>query len=396
VHFGKEGERTADPYFFGEGPERIGCEFCGACITGCRKDAKNSLDKNYLYFAQKFGASIIPEQKVIAVTPQSDDGSKGYIVTSVRTTGILPQKTTYRAKGVVLAGGVLGTLSLLMTMKEQGHLPRLSDRLGKVVRTNSEAIVAVKSNARDVDYSKGVAITSSVYPDEHTHMEPVRYARGNDLMGLLMVLLTDGDGKTPRILKYLGNILRHPIGFLRLLNPIGFALHSIMVLVMQTHDNYLNVFRKRRLLWPFIKTLNSEQASDKKNPVHIPIANEFCRRLAKRINGTPGNIITEVCLNAPVTAHIMGGCSPGENSKDGVIDEQNRVNGYRNMLVVDGAMIPANIGANPALTITAMSERAMSFIPVKEGQPMRYLKAEREWGVTERLFQEPFQNQSTE
>jgi cholesterol oxidase len=156
---------------------------------------------------------------------------------------------------------------------------------------------------------------------------------------------------------------------------------------MQTHDNYLHIFRKRRLIWPFIKTLTSEQASEKKNPVYIPIANEFGRRLAKRMNGTPGNIITEVYLNAPVTAHIMGGCSMGETPEEGVIDDHNNVKGYQNMLVVDGSMIPANIGVNPVLTIMALSERAMSFVPVKEGKHMQFLKAEHAWGVTDWLLQ---------
>ena len=385
VYFGEQGKKATDPYFFGQGPDRIGCEFCGACMTGCRKDAKNTLDKNYLYFAEKFGTRIIPESKVVDIHPLSADGTDGYEVTSVRTTGLSGRKTVFRTKGVVLSAGVLGTLSLLIKMRETDRLPRLSDDLGQRVRTNSEAILSVRAFSGEVDFSTGVAITSSVHPDENTHMEPVRYAKGNDFMGLLPVLLTDGGGKLPRIFRYIANVVRHPVHFLRILNPIGFARQSLIILVMQTHDNYLNVSRKHRLIWPFVKSLASEQASDKKNPVYIPIANEFARRLAGHMNGIPTSIVSEVYMDAPITAHIMGGCSAHEDPGKGVIDDRNHVRGYQNMIVADGSMIPANLGVNPALSITALAERAMSFIPVKPSGKMQYLQAEKNWGVTELL-----------
>ena len=267
-------------------------------------------------------------------------------------------------------------------MKNKNFLPYLSDNLGKVVRTNSEALIGVKSNKKDVDFSKGVAITSSVHPDDSTHIEVVRYARGNDAMGLFPVMLTDGGGKIPRLLRYIGNVLTQPVKFLSILNPIGFAYKTLILLVMQTHDNYINVMAKRRWIWPFMKTLSSEQASDKKNPVYIPIANDFSRRLAKRMDGTPCSIFSEVYMNTPLTAHIMGGCSLEKN----VIDEQNRVTGYKNMFIIDGSMIPANLGVNPALSITALSERAMSFIPVKKLKRITFLKVEKLWGVTELLL----------
>ena len=385
VYFGEQGKKATDPYFFGQGPDRIGCEFCGACMTGCRKDAKNTLDKNYLYFAEKFGTRIIPESKVVDIHPLSTDGTDGYEVTSVRTTGLSGRKTVFRTKGVVLSAGVLGTLSLLIKMRETDRLPRLSDDLGQRVRTNSEAILSVRALSGEVDFSTGVAITSSVHPDENTHMEPVRYANGNDFMGLLPVLLTDGGGKLPRIFRYIANVVRHPVHFLRILNPIGFARQSLIILVMQTHDNYLNVSRKHRLIWPFVKSLASEQASDKKNPVYIPIANEFARRLAGHMNGIPTSILSEVYMDAPITAHIMGGCSAHEVPGKGAIDDKNNVRGYRNMIVADGSMIPANLGVNPALSITALAERAMSFIPVKPSGKMQYLQAEKNWGVTDLL-----------
>lgn len=382
VYFGKEGKPVQDPYFSGEGPDRIGCDFCGACMTGCPGDAKNTLDKNYLYFARKMGAVVIPETRVTKVRPLNTDGSKGYEVTCVPATRLVkaPEKV-FTSKGIVFSAGVLGTLSLLLKMKQKGFLPNLSDHLGSVVRTNSETLIGVRSRKKEADFSKGVAITSSVHPDDHTHIEVVRYARGNDAMGLVVSLLTDGGGPIPRILKHLVNILTHPADFLRILNPIGFACKSIILLVMQTHDNYLNIKQKRQWFWPFKKTLASQQASVKKNPVYIPIANDFGRRLAKRMAGIPCGSFSEMMMNAPITAHIMGGCS----IEAGVIDEQNKVLGYENMIIADGSMIPANLGVNPALSITALSERAISFVPAKKLKQIAYLKAEKKWQVTHLL-----------
>ena len=382
VYFGEEGKNAPDPYFMGEGPDRIGCELCGACMTGCKKDAKNTLDKNYLYFAEKFGAVIIPENKVVDIEPLSGDGSDGYLVKTDRTTGIIPRGMTYQAKGIIFSAGALGTMSLLLKLKQEKRLPLLSDNIGKVVRTNSEAIIGVKSKSRKVDYSKGVAITSSVHPDFNTHIEPVRYGRGNDAMGLMTCLLTDGGGTIPRYLRYLLNIIRHPLDFLRLLNPIGWAYRTIILLVMQTYDNYIDVYRKRRLFWPFSKSLTSKQASEKKNPVYIPLANEFARKLARQMNGIAGSTISEVYLNVPLTAHILGGCSVGRTPAEGVIDEQNRIKGYQNLIINDGSQMPENLGVNPALSITAFAERAMSFIPVKKGETFKSLKVEKGWGVT--------------
>lgn len=384
VYFGEEGKEADDPYFYGEGPKRIGCELCGGCMTGCKKDAKNTLDKNYLFFAEKFGTKIFPGNKVIAIEPLSEDGKDGYILKTKKTMGLFGKTrgTTFKAKNIVMSAGSLGTLSLLMNMKESGKLPHISDSIGQKVRTNSEAIIGVKSREKDADFSKGVAITSSIHIDDNTHIEPVRYREGNDFMSLLTVPLTDGGDKVPRQLKFIGNVLRHPIDFLKILNPFGWAKKSIILLVMQTHDNYINVFRKRRLIWPFVKSLSSKNAKDKKNPVYIPIANEFARKLAKKSNGIPASIISEVVINAPLTAHIMGGCAYSEN---GVIDKQNRLKGYENIIIADGSQIPENLGVNPSLSITAFSERAMSFIPPKNGKPIQYLKAEKEWGVTELL-----------
>jgi len=386
VYFGEEGKEAQDPYFFGEGPKRIGCELCGGCMTGCKKDAKNTLDKNYLYFAKKFGTKILPEHKVVDIIPISENETEGYKIKTKKTTGLFGnlRGKSFFAKNIVVAAGTLGTLELLLKMKQKGRLSKISDTIGEKVRTNSEAIIGVKSKDKNADFSKGVAITSSIYIDENTHIEPVRYKEGNDFMSLLTVPLTDGGGKIPRQLRFIGNIFKHPINFLTILYPFGWAKKSIILLVMQTHDNYINILRKRRLIFPFIKTLTSKQAKDKKNPSYIPVANEFAKKLAKKVKGIPASIITEVLMNAPLTAHIMGGCAYSNN----VIDKQNRLIGYKNIIIADGSQIPENLGVNPSLSITAFTERAMSFIPPKKEKSIKHLKAEEVWNVKQLIYRE--------
>ncbi|MBF2054766.1 MAG: GMC family oxidoreductase [Candidatus Sericytochromatia bacterium] len=377
VFFGPAGKTVADPYFAGEGPERTGCTHCGACMVGCRVGAKNTLVKNYLYLAEKLGATIIPESEVLDVEPLSADGEAGYRLRTRRTTGLggWPRKS-YTSQGVVFSAGVLGTLKLLLKLKSNGRLPRLSERLGKTVRTNSEAILGARSRDSNSDYSQGIAITSSIYPDAHSHIEPVRYPAGSDVMGLLATLLTDGGGNWPRQLRFAGNVLRQPLDFLRMLWPLGFAKHSVVVLFMQTLDNSLQVVQKRSWLRLGKKVLSSSPEGGSKAPSYIPLANDFTRRLAARMNAIPGSAINEVLLDVPTTAHILGGCGMGSSPEEGVIDLQNRVFGYQNMLVCDGSMIPANLGVNPSLSITALSEHAMAQVPLKAGAPMRWLKVD--------------------
>jgi cholesterol oxidase len=381
VYFGKEGEPAADPYFEGEGPDRIGCELCGECMTGCRKDAKNSLDKNYLYFAEKFGARIFAENRVVDVEPLGPEGSDGYRVRTRKTTGLLRGRRglTFRTKGLVLAAGALGTNSLLLDMKRRGRLPNLSAHLGRYARTNSETMLGVRSLADGADFSRGVAITSSVHPDEDTHLEPVRFGKGHDAMSLLVAALTDGGKKTPRVLRWIANELRHPVRGLRLRKPPGWAKETIILLVMQTVDNYFHLKRRRPWFFPFAKVLASDPGTDCRNPTWIPAGNDFGRRMARRIGGVAANVVTEVTVGAPITAHILGGCSFGPTPEEGVIDERNRVKGYGNMIVCDGSQIPENLGVNPALSITAFAERAMSFVPPKKA--VRCLAAERTWGL---------------
>lgn len=380
VFFGTGGQKVEDPYFYGEGPERTACTECGGCMVGCRYGAKNTLVKNYLYLAEKLGATILPETEATEVSPLSADGSAGYTIrtrTSTRADG-LPVHTL-RSRGVVFSAGVLGTMKLLLSMKETGRLGKLSSRLGRTVRTNSEAILGATSRDRSIDYSHGIAITSSIYPDADSHIEPVRYSAGSDVMGLLATLITDGGGNIPRPLRFLGNILKHPRDFMQVVHPFGFAKNSIIVLFMQTLDNSLQL---RLKTGPFGRHLTSDsEDGSKKAPSYIPLANAFTRKLAEKMDGIPGSTINEVLLDVPTTAHILGGCSIGATPAEGVIDLQNRAFGYQNLLICDGSMMPANLGVNPSLTITALTERAMSFVPIKAGAELRLLEADKRWGT---------------
>lgn len=389
IYFGEKETPAEDPFFFGEGPNRVGCSLCGECMTGCKNNAKNTLDKNYLYFAQKFGAQIIAENKVVNVRPLSADGSEGYELTTRKTTGLLGgmRGKQFKTKGVVFAAGVLGTMSLLFEMKRKNVLPNLSEHLGQMVRTNSESIVFVRSHDKDFDNSEGIAITSSVHPDADTHIEPVRYGKGYDMMGTLCGTMTEDHKGLPRQLRAFFSALLRPLTFIRATIPFGFAKQTIILLVMQTLDNYINLQWQRRVFWPFSRSLTSNYGTDKKNPTWIPLAYDFGRKLAKRIKGTAFNITTENILNAPMTAHIMGGATVGGTPEIGVLDEQSRVKGYQNMLVCDGAQIPENLGVNPALSITAFAERSMSFVQPKAGK-IQYLRAEEEWGLKHALLQE--------
>lgn len=366
VFFGPEGQTVPDPYFGGEGPARTGCTHCGGCMVGCRIGAKNTLVKNYLYLAERLGAQIFPETQVVDLVSHSADGSAGYTLTTRCSTHLLGwPKRSFTAQGVVFSAGVLGTLGLLLKLRDLGRLPHLSTQLGCTVRTNSEAILGVTARTATTDYSQGIAITSSVYPDAHSHIEPVRYPRGSDFMGLLATVLTDGGGKIPRPLRYLGNILRRPGDFFATLLPFGFAHKSTILLFMQTLDNSINVVRKRHLWSGWKPGLTSESTRNNKAPSYIPLANEFARRMAQAMNAVPGSAINEVLLDVPTTAHILGGASIALHPSEGVINLHHQVFGYANLYVCDGSMIPANLGVNPSLTITALSERAMAQVPSK-------------------------------
>ncbi len=364
VYFGEPGKRVADPYFGGRGPERSGCVECGGCMVGCRHDAKNTLDKNYLYLAEQLGTQVIPEAEVLDIRELPEGG---YAVDTRKITDVVfKRRRTFRARGIVLSGGVLGTVPLLLKCKERGSLSRLSDRLGAYVRTNSEALVGAKSRHADVDYSRGIAIASGFYPTPDTHVEMVRYGRGQDFMSVLTTVLV-GDGTSwPRPLRWLGQIVRHPLKFLRVFNPFGFARKTGILLVMQTLPSHMSLSLRRRWFWPFKRRVDSIWDSPEKVPKFIPLAGEVADRLAEKMDGDTIAGVGEVMFNVSSTAHILGGCPMGADASAGVIDKYGRAFGYDNFYIADGSVVPVNLSVNPSLTICALSEWIASHIPPKQ------------------------------
>ena len=376
VFQGPEGEPPGvtypDPYFGGEGPQRTTCIGCGGCMMGCRYGAKNTLDQNYLYLAEKRGAQVFAETKVVDVRPLdgSPDGSNGYQVFTVPSTLLPGGRRRFTCRGVVFAASALGTLDLLSRLKEKGSLPRISGQLGHRVRTNAESLIGVRVPGSGEDLSTGVAIGSGFYLDQYTHIEATRYPAGSDAMGLLATVLTDGEPGRKRILLWLqvlaGSLLRHPLRTLRSLHPFGWARESIILLCMQTLDGHIEMRLGRPWFWPFRRVLRSQ---GRRIPTFIPQANHFARKIAAAIGGTPMSMVTEILFDVPGTAHILGGCPMADSAERGVVDAQNRLFGYRNLYVCDGSVIAANLGVNPSLTICALTERAMSHIPPAASTP---------------------------
>jgi cholesterol oxidase len=365
VYFGEGGKTVSDPFFEGRGPERTGCTMCGGCMIGCRVGAKNSLDYNYLYLAERMGARVYPESRVVDVRALRADEGGGYELTIEKSTGLRHPRWKMRAKGVVASAGSFGTVDLLMRSKERGSLPRISDHLGEYLRTNSEALLAVRSRQTDVDYSKGIAITSGVYVDERTHVEVVRYPEGSDTMAMLATVLTDDGPVFPRWMRWAKNVALRPRDFVRTLNPRGAMKGCAILLVMQPVDNHMRYVMRRRWLTPWRKKLDSDRGTNKPTPTYIPIANEIAKRMAKEMDGIPESGLIEVFLNKATTAHILGGCPMGLTPDKGVVDTKSRLFGYEDFYVVDGSIVPANLGVNPSLTITALAEHAMSQVPEK-------------------------------
>ena len=357
-------EREPDPFFGGAGPERTACTECGSCMTGCRVGAKNTLVKNYLHLAENAGVTVLPLTTVRAVRPAAD----GYEVVTRRTGAKLRRKETSISAGqVVFAAGTYGTQKLLLSMKETGELPELSDQLGSVVRTNSEAVLAATARDRTVDYTQGIAITSSFHPDDHTHIEPVRYGKGSNAIGLLQTVLSDGGGPVPRVFKTIGVALRHPAAFIRSLSVRHWSEKTVIALVMQTDDNSLELGSKRTI---FGRQLTSRRGAGDPPPSWIPQGHKAIRLLADKIDGDPGGSIAEV-VNIPMTAHFLGGCVIGADADHGVVDPYHRIYGYPGLHVVDGSAVSANLGVNPSLTITAQAERAIAMWPNKGEQDKR-------------------------
>jgi cholesterol oxidase len=369
VYFGPAGRKEPgvavdDPYFGGTGPRRHGCLELGECMTGCRHNAKNTLVKNYLHLAEQAGAAVHPLTTAVRVRPL---GSGGYAVDTVRSGSWRSRRTmrTLTAEQVVVAAGTWGTQQLLHRMRVDGALPHLSARLGTLTRTNSEALCGASTGlrvGRRHDFTQGVAITSSIHPDADTHIEPVRYGKGSNLMGLLSTVLTDGGSRfAPRWLKWLGQLARHPGRLVSIYAGLGrMSERSIITLVMQTLDNSLTLYPKRGRFGRV--RIASKQGHGLPNPTWIPAANDAVRRLARNIGGYPFSSIGEIA-DVPMTAHFLGGCAIGDSAATGVVDPYHRVHGHPGLHVVDGSTVSANLGVNPALTITAQAERAMAMWP---------------------------------
>ncbi len=368
VYFGKPGEEVDDPYFGGAGPRRSGCIECGACMTGCRYNAKNTLVKNYLHLAESAGAAVHPMTTVTALRPETDGT---WSVETARTGPLRRRGRTLRTSRVVLAAGTWGTQQLLHRMRESGRLPELSPRLGELTRTNSESILGASRPTVDPerDFTRGVAITSSFHPDEYTHIEPVRYGRGSSAMGLLQTLATDGSSEVPRFRQFLRAAGRHPVRTLRLLSVRRWSERTLILLVMQTLDNSLTTYLRRG-------RLSSKRGHGEPNPTFIPVGHRVNELVAERIDGIAGGTWAEM-FDMPLTAHFIGGCVIGSTREEGVIDPYHRVHGYPGLSVVDGSAISANLGVNPSLTITAQAERACALWPNRGESDARPAPGER-------------------
>jgi len=359
VYFGDgNGVKSKDPFFGGVGPDRDGCLQCGACMTGCRHNAKNTLPKNYLGLAEKAGAKVFPEHTVVK-TEQLADGS--WRITARKSSAWFGGKRTFTASQVVVAAGTYNTQKLLHKMKLDGTLPKISDQLGKLSRTNSEAITGSIMPKGGTDFSKGSAITSSFFPDDHTHVEPVRYGKGSNFMGLLQTVMTDSTNIKDRRKQWLRQVITKPSLVIKIMDVRKWSERTVVALIMQNVDSAISVTGKRGI---FGYRLTSKNDSLHPNATYIPAANEVARRIAENNGGIAGGHIGDL-VNAPFTAHFVGGCVIGDSINSGVIDPYHRVYNYPTMHVVDGASVTANLGVNPSLTITAQAERAFSMWPNK-------------------------------
>lgn len=370
-------QEETDPYFQGLGPPRRKCTECGGCMVGCRENAKNTLDRNYLWFAEKMGLELVLETKAIRI--KYSDGL--YTVDTKKLTSFFRKKSSFLSKGIVFAGGTLGTLELLLKQKYRYKtLPLLSDLLGHQLRTNAETLSAV-SGARE-KLNNGIAITSVFHPDPLTHVEIVKYPDNSNAMKWFFGLSAEGSKTVPgRIWKLIKKSLSHPGNLLKTVFNFKWSTNMVIFLTMQTVDNAMRMKWKKTLLGGKMKIDNRGQ---KKVPAYIPVGQEVLERYAARVNGIAQNILLEVVFNRPTTAHILGGCPMSETAATGVVDKFLRVHGYPDMYITDGSVIQGNIGVNPSLTITAMSEYAMQKIPFKKGAAeneisVQLRQIEKEW-----------------
>lgn len=372
IFFGEEGKTVPDPFFNGEGPDRAGCIHCGGCMVGCRHNAKNTLDKNYLYLAEKWGAEVRAEANVVDVRPlygPQPDGARYEVIYEKTTAWFVKPRTAVRTRHVIFSAGVLGTVNLLLRLKnETKSLPHISDQLGEVVRSNSEALMGVTARTGDEarDFSQGVAITSHFWVDEVTSVEPVRYPRGSSLMRNLSVPLINLDGGLgSRLWQFAKYTVSQPYDFLKARFLPDWPRDSTILLIMQTVDNRMSLKRGRNVWTAFRKGLVSEMDQAKGIPAVIDAGRKVVNMFAQKTDGIPASTVNEVVLNMASTAHILGGCGIGADESKGVIDTKHEMFNYPGIFVADGSVIPANLGVNPSLTITAMTERAMSLMPEK-------------------------------
>lgn len=371
VFFGEPGKVVPDPYFNGEGPARAGCIHCGGCMVGCKHNAKNTLDKNYLYFAEKWGAQVQAEANVLDIRPYYDpqpDDARYQIVYERTTDWVFKRKSSIRARHVIVSAGVLGTMNLLLRCRDETQsLPLLSQRLGVHVRSNSEAFSGATARTGEVDYSEGVAITSHFWIDDVTSVEPVRYPRGSSFIRNLTVPLVDLRGTAwQRLGRFIIHGLKNPYDFLKSRVLPDWSRDTTILMIMQTVENRLNLKRGRNLFTLGRKGLVTEQDSHLPIPTIIDAGGYVVKRFAELSDGATMGSIQELLLNIPTTAHILGGCNIGADADSGVVNTRQEVFNYPGMYVVDGSVIPANLGVNPSLTITALAERAMNLIPPKE------------------------------
>ncbi len=362
VYFGEPGTTVPDPYHGGEGPERTGCILCGGCMLGCKHGAKNTLDHNYLYLAERRGLTIEADSEVVDLIPE-DGGWEVVVRHGARLFG--RETRRYHARKVILSGGVLGTVPLLLKLKENGRLPALSDRLGAFVRTNSEMLMGVTTQRRDVDVSEGVAITSILHTDDHSHLEPVRYPKGSGAFRTLMAPHAPGANVFARVFAALGWALRHPIRTLRAYLVPDWARYSLILLYMRTLDGHLRMRLGRHPFTLFRRGIVTRVEDGPAPSANVPEASRLATLVAEEMDGFAGSLVTETLLGIPTTAHILGGCVMGRGPEEGVIDTEHRVFGAEGLYVIDGSAISANPGVNPSLSIAALAERAMTFIPPK-------------------------------
>jgi cholesterol oxidase len=356
IHFGEPGKEVADPYFAGAGPRRTGCINCGECMTGCRHGAKNTLVKNYLFLAEKLGTKIMPLTKVVNIEQVED----GYKLTLIQSDKLFANKKELFVPEVIVAAGALGSAKLLHSVRAKGNLAGMSQRLGELSRTNSESLLGVVAKSKDIDFSSGSAITSSVFPDEDTHIEPVRYGKGSGFMGLLQSVVASGPkGQTPNIFRLLWVTLKNLPKLPNFYNLRSWPERTLILLVMQSRDNSLTTFWKRGL--------SSRQGHGEKNPAWVPMGHTVARQIANDVNGTAGAVVGEP-FGIPLTAHFLGGAVIGNNPSEGVVDGYLRAFGQPGLHIVDGSALSANPGVNPSLSIAALAEWAMAHWPNK-GEP---------------------------